>query len=62
MLQARLEQTDNKRLNAECELQDLLQHNQVLEADLGALKKQLEDTQKMLEQRKLYEFVDRLLV
>lgn len=53
MLQARLEQTDNKRLNAECELQDLLQHNQVLEADLGALKKQLEDTQRMVEKRKL---------
>ncbi|XP_026327310.1 huntingtin-interacting protein 1-related protein isoform X2 [Hyposmocoma kahamanoa] len=51
MLQVRLEQTDNKRLNAECELQDLLQHNQVLEADLGVLRKQLEDTQKMLEQQ-----------
>lgn len=53
-MQTRLEHTDSKRLNAECELQDLLQHNQVLEADLGALKKQLADTQKMLEQRKFF--------
>ncbi|XP_075978441.1 huntingtin interacting protein 1 isoform X2 [Anticarsia gemmatalis] len=51
MLENRLEHVETKRLNAECELQDLLQHNTVLEADLAAVKKQLEDAQKALDKQ-----------
>ncbi|CAH0715383.1 unnamed protein product, partial [Brenthis ino] len=43
LLEARLEHTENERLNAECELQDLLQQNTILEADMGSLKIQLEE-------------------
>ncbi|XP_049873151.1 huntingtin-interacting protein 1 isoform X4 [Pectinophora gossypiella] len=43
-LEVRLQHAEGSRLNAECELQDLLQHNSVLEADLAAAKKQLEET------------------
>ncbi|XP_031766263.2 huntingtin-interacting protein 1 isoform X2 [Galleria mellonella] len=52
MLIARLEQSDTKRLNVECELQDLLQHNTVLEADLTAVKMQLEEARRELETQK----------
>ncbi|KAM3965121.1 huntingtin interacting protein 1 isoform 1-T1 [Aphomia sociella] len=52
MLEARLEHTESKRLNVECELQDLLQHNTVLEADLMAVKKQLDEARKELETQK----------
>ncbi|VVC97514.1 unnamed protein product, partial [Leptidea sinapis] len=45
LLEARLEHTEEGRLNAECELQDLLQQNTVLEADLATLKIQLEEAQ-----------------
>ncbi|KAJ8722216.1 hypothetical protein PYW08_004618 [Mythimna loreyi] len=48
LLETRLGHTESKRLNAECELQDLLQHNTVLEADLTAVKRQLEEAQKAL--------------
>lgn len=51
MLETRLGHAESKRLNAECELQDLLQHNTVLEADLAALKRQLEEAQKALQNR-----------
>lgn len=51
MLETRLEHTESKRLNAECELQDLLQHNTVLEADLATVKIQLEEAQKALQKR-----------
>ncbi|XP_026499773.2 huntingtin-interacting protein 1 isoform X4 [Vanessa tameamea] len=43
LIEARLEHTENERLNAECELQDLLQQNTILEADMGSLKIQLEE-------------------
>ncbi|XP_050557874.1 huntingtin-interacting protein 1 isoform X6 [Spodoptera frugiperda] len=49
LLETRLGHAESKRLNAECELQDLLQHNTVLEADLAALKRQLEEAQKALQ-------------
>jgi hypothetical protein len=52
-LEAKLEISDNKRLTAESELQDLLQQNTVLEADIATLKIQLEETKKELENRKL---------
>lgn len=52
MLEAKVETAESKRLNAECELQDLLQHNTVLEADVLALKKQLEEAKTQLEKRK----------
>ncbi|XP_041979253.1 huntingtin-interacting protein 1-related protein isoform X2 [Aricia agestis] len=42
-LEARLLHTESERLNAECELQDLLQQNTILEADMAALKIQLEE-------------------
>ncbi|CAH2048721.1 unnamed protein product, partial [Iphiclides podalirius] len=45
IVNARLEHTETERLNAECELQDLLQHNTVLEADVASLKAQLQDAQ-----------------
>lgn len=51
MLESKIELVESKRLNAECELQDLLQHNTVLEADLAAVKKQLQDAKKALEKR-----------
>ncbi|KAJ0176494.1 hypothetical protein K1T71_007673 [Dendrolimus kikuchii] len=51
LLEARLEHTESERLNAECELQDLLQHNTVLEADVVALRKQLEEAQRELEKQ-----------
>lgn len=54
MLESRLERTDRERLNAECELQDLLQHNTVLEADLAAAKRQLEEARLEMEKRKFY--------
>ncbi|XP_022837807.1 huntingtin-interacting protein 1 isoform X5 [Spodoptera litura] len=49
LLETRLGHAESKRLNAECELQDLLQHNTVLEADLAAVKRQLEEAQKALQ-------------
>ncbi|XP_053609904.1 huntingtin-interacting protein 1 isoform X4 [Plodia interpunctella] len=49
LMEARLEHTESKRMSIECELQDLLQHNSVLEADVSILKKQLEDAQRQLE-------------
>lgn len=51
MLEAKVERTENQRLNAECELQDLLQHNTILEVDVASLKKQLEEAKKELEKR-----------
>ncbi|XP_026739129.1 huntingtin-interacting protein 1 isoform X4 [Trichoplusia ni] len=51
LLETRLEHTESKRLNAECELQDLLQHNTVLEADLATVKIQLEEAQKALQKQ-----------
>ncbi|CAK1551233.1 unnamed protein product [Leptosia nina] len=45
LMEARLMHIEEGRLNAECELQDLLQHNTVLEADLASLKIQLEEAQ-----------------
>ncbi|CAK1580482.1 unnamed protein product [Parnassius mnemosyne] len=44
-INARLEHTETERLNAECELQDLLQQNTVLEADVASLKAQLQEAQ-----------------
>ncbi|XP_047029734.1 huntingtin-interacting protein 1 isoform X3 [Helicoverpa zea] len=52
LLETRLGHAESKRLNAECELQDLLQHNTVLEADLSAVKRQLAEAQKALEEQK----------
>lgn len=52
MLEGRLQHAEGKRLNAECELQDLLQHNTILEADVAALRKQLEEAKVQLEKRK----------
>ncbi|XP_059052001.1 huntingtin-interacting protein 1 [Achroia grisella] len=52
MLEVRLQHSDTKRLNVESELQDLLQHNTVLEADLTAVKMQLEEARKELETQK----------
>ncbi|KAH9627902.1 hypothetical protein HF086_015346 [Spodoptera exigua] len=49
LLETRLGHAESKRLNAECELQDLLQHNTVLEADLAAVKRQLEEAQQALQ-------------
>ncbi|XP_068633552.1 huntingtin-interacting protein 1 [Battus philenor] len=43
MVSARLEHTETERLNAECELQDLLQHNTVLEADVASMRAQLQE-------------------
>ncbi|XP_050351090.1 huntingtin-interacting protein 1 isoform X2 [Nymphalis io] len=43
LIEARLEHAESERLNAECELQDLLQQNTILEADMGSLKIQLEE-------------------
>lgn len=45
--------TESERLNAECELQDLLQHSNVLETDLAAVRRQLEEAQKELEKGQL---------
>ncbi|KPJ08588.1 Huntingtin-interacting protein 1 [Papilio machaon] len=52
MICARLEHTETERLNAECELQDLLQHNTVLEADVASLKAQLEEAQSDIKQQR----------
>ncbi|XP_060803446.1 huntingtin-interacting protein 1 [Amyelois transitella] len=49
LMEARLGHTESERMTVECELQDLLQHNSVLEADVSNLKKQLEDAQRLLE-------------
>lgn len=51
MLETKVELSETKRMNAECELQDLLQHNTVLEADLSTAKKQLEETRKAMEKQ-----------
>ncbi|CAG5045166.1 unnamed protein product [Parnassius apollo] len=45
MINARLEHTETERLTAECELQDLLQQNTVLEADVASLKAHLQEAQ-----------------
>ncbi|CAG9786866.1 unnamed protein product [Diatraea saccharalis] len=50
-LEAKLNIADNRRLNAESELQDLLQQNSVLEADLATLKIQLEEAKKEIEKQ-----------
>ncbi|XP_013145195.1 PREDICTED: huntingtin-interacting protein 1 isoform X2 [Papilio polytes] len=52
MICARLEHTETERLNAECELQDLLQHNTVLEADVASLKAQLEEAQSEIKRQR----------
>ncbi|XP_045516609.1 huntingtin-interacting protein 1 isoform X1 [Pieris brassicae] len=51
LVEARLMHTEEGRLNAECELQDLLQHNTVLEADLASLKIQLEEAQREIKKQ-----------
>lgn len=51
MLATRLEHVEKEKLNAECELQDLLQHNTVLEDNVAALKKELEDARKEIQDR-----------
>ncbi|XP_037868330.1 huntingtin-interacting protein 1 isoform X2 [Bombyx mori] len=51
--EARIEHVEHMRLNAECELQDLLQNNSVLEADVAALKRQLDEAQRELEKQRL---------
>lgn len=43
-------------MNAECELQDLLQQNTVLEADMASLKIQLDEANALIKKRK-YSFV-----
>ncbi|KAL4719384.1 hypothetical protein ACJJTC_014820, partial [Scirpophaga incertulas] len=53
-LESRLEIVDNRRLNAESELQDILQQNTVLEADIATLRIQLEEAKKDLETRKTH--------
>ncbi|KAI8436986.1 hypothetical protein MSG28_010389, partial [Choristoneura fumiferana] len=53
LLEVRLGHTERERLSAECELQDLLQHNTVLEADLTAAKIQLQEAQAELEKQRL---------
>lgn len=49
--------TEDGRLNAECELQDLLQHNTVLEADLASFKIQLEEAQREIKKRKFKKYL-----
>ncbi|XP_061716356.1 huntingtin-interacting protein 1 isoform X2 [Cydia pomonella] len=53
LLEVRLGHTERERLSAECELQDLLQHNTVLEADLTAARIQLQEAQAELEKQRL---------
>ncbi|XP_047990893.1 huntingtin-interacting protein 1 isoform X4 [Leguminivora glycinivorella] len=53
LLEVRLGHTERERLSAECELQDLLQHNTVLEADLTAARIQLQEAQKEIEKQRL---------
>lgn len=50
-MEARLSHIEAERLNAECELQDLLQHNTVLDADLSTVRKQLEVAQRKIDER-----------
>lgn len=52
MLATRLDHVEKEKLNAECELQDLLQHNSVLEDNVAALKKELEEARKEIKDRK----------
>ncbi|XP_046965545.1 huntingtin-interacting protein 1 isoform X4 [Vanessa cardui] len=51
LIEARLEHTESERLNAECELQDLLQQNTILEADMGSLKIQLEEAKQAIKKQ-----------
>ncbi|XP_047533561.1 huntingtin-interacting protein 1-related protein isoform X1 [Vanessa atalanta] len=51
LIEARLEHTESERLNAECELQDLLQQNTILEADMGSLKIQLEEAKQAVKKQ-----------
>ncbi|XP_037294301.1 huntingtin-interacting protein 1 isoform X2 [Manduca sexta] len=53
LMESRFERAEEKRLNAESELQDLLQHNSVLEADLVDVKRQLLEAQEQLEKQRL---------
>ncbi|XP_045498082.1 huntingtin-interacting protein 1 isoform X5 [Colias croceus] len=51
LMEARLMHTEQGRLNAECELQDLLQQNTVLEADMASLKIQLEEAHREIKKQ-----------
>ncbi|XP_063624207.1 huntingtin-interacting protein 1 isoform X2 [Cydia splendana] len=53
LLEVRLGHTERERLSAECELQDLLQHNTVLEADLTAARIRLQEAQAEIEKQRL---------
>ncbi|XP_038220524.1 huntingtin-interacting protein 1 isoform X2 [Zerene cesonia] len=51
LVEARLMHIEQGRLNAECELQDLLQQNTVLEADMASLKIQLEEAHREIKKQ-----------
>ncbi|XP_045772399.1 huntingtin-interacting protein 1-related protein isoform X2 [Maniola jurtina] len=51
LTEARLKHTESERLTAECELQDLLQHNTVLEADMASLKIQLDEANALIKKQ-----------
>ncbi|XP_039752919.1 huntingtin-interacting protein 1 isoform X3 [Pararge aegeria] len=51
LTEARLEHTETERLTAECELQDLLQQNTVLEADMASLKIQLDEANALIKKQ-----------
>ncbi|CAG9561748.1 unnamed protein product [Danaus chrysippus] len=51
LTEARLEHTESERLTAECELQDLLQQNTIMEADLMALKIQLDEKDQLIKKQ-----------
>ncbi|XP_052741458.1 huntingtin-interacting protein 1 isoform X2 [Bicyclus anynana] len=51
LTEARLEHTESERLTAECELQDLLQQNTVLEADMASLKIQLDEANALIKKQ-----------
>ncbi|XP_061383587.1 huntingtin-interacting protein 1 isoform X1 [Danaus plexippus] len=51
LTEARLEHTESERLTAECELQDLLQQNTIMEADLMSLKIQLDEKDQLIKKQ-----------
>lgn len=56
MFEARLSHVETEKLSAECELQDLLQNNTALEADLTAVRIQLEEAQRRIDERECFVF------